>query len=199
MKKLFVTATVIGSLISSFAQAENKNQFSISLIDSKVENDYKTTGTPVPHNFDSKSDALSFAIGYGYKVELPKKFFVTPGLFYDNINNLAKEATLPTYKEKVKYRYGAKVDLGYNLLDNLSTYGSLGYARDAYEIQFSNVGRKTGNDSSFVYGAGLSYDITKNIFVAAEYNFQSIDLKYSNTESYDSDIEIFKLSAGYQF
>jgi len=203
MKKLLITTTLIGSLISSIASAENKNQFSISIINSKIENDYKSTTLNQPTAYDSDGSSISFALNYGYKIELPNNLFVTPGVFYDNINNLAKESS-PADKEKINYRYGLKADLGYNVLDNLAVFGSLGLATVKYDIdwQSNNPFSKSGDDTSLVYGAGLSYDVTKDIFVTAEYNFQSVELEANtstNNQHYDSDIEVFKLGIGYQF
>lgn len=202
-KKIIVAATILGSLITNSSFAENKNQFSLSIINSKVENDYKSSTINEPTAYDSNGSSISYAINYGYKIELPSNLFITPGLFYDNINNLAKESS-PIDKEKIKYRYGLKADLGYNILDSFAAFGSVGLATVKYDINWMSTNtklHKSDNDTSLVYGAGLSYDINDNIFITAEYNFQSIELK-ANTQinqHYDSDIEVFKLGIGYQF
>lgn len=203
MKKLLITTTLIGSLISSIAAAQNENQFSISAINSKVENTYHHATTDRDLTYDNEGSAISFAVNYGYKIKLPSNLSLTPGIFYDNINNLGKES-LVLDKEKIKYRYGAKVDLGYEIFDNLSLFTSLGVANVKYSVSWDTNTRfyKSDDDISLVYGVGATYDVNDDIFISTEYNMQSIEINANaanNIQHYDSDIRVFKLGVGYKF
>jgi len=203
MKKLFIITTLISFLTSSLAVAKNNNQISFFVISSKVRNEYKdATGTRAP-SLNSKSDSTSFALSYGYKLELPNKFFVTPSVFYDYINNQALErfGSNADFREEVNYRYGLKADLGYNLLEKLSAYGSIGVASTDYTIKWNNVPslRKNDNDISLVYGGGLSYNVKDDLALNVEYNIQSLEMEAILGEGYDTDINMLKIGVSHKF
>ncbi len=199
MKKL-VTLSVLAVLASASASAKTEGNFvDFSVLRSSIK--LKDT-----EEFNKKSDS-SFGFGFAYKHAISfNDFFVAPGVFFDHLGNETKESGTDggigfvssfSNKGSINNRYGAKLDLGYDLNDQFSVYGTGGLSYLSYNIRsslswddtttpanpdttsFSKKGRKS---SPFV-GAGFLYKINKDLALMAEYTMQNVNIKTPGSSS----------------
>ena len=130
----------------------------------------------------SKSDDSS----YGFNLNLKHAFnfggiYLAPSIFYETINTDSNEAT-SGFIYSINSRHGAKLDLGYDISDELSVYALAGISVVDYE---HNPNEPTadydystqGKDSSEIFGLGLNYAIDDRLSLNVEFNRQEIDLK----------------------
>jgi opacity protein-like surface antigen len=86
----------------------------------------------------------SYSFGFKYNYALNYRgFFISPGLIYEKNNNKGRfnsaenaKAALKRYGKsysKINQRFGVKLDLGGDITEDFSIYGTLGYALNDYE------------------------------------------------------------------
>ncbi len=156
-----------------------------------------------------------------------KGLYLAPSIFYEDINSSVVEQSSTVISTgnnsntrsgltySVNNRSGLKVDLGYDVMDEISAYVSLGVATVDYEIDFSNASasaitnkQKTqGRDSSEIIAIGLNYEFMNDWLLNLEYSRQQFHmdaLAYEgNTDavavSIGSKIQTTQLGLAYRF
>jgi len=198
-----VNAKTIGNFIGIDLIKTNTTFSMHQLYLDSIYNDYNPYTDPTP------------SYGYGFKYNFAinyRKFFLSPGIFYENNQN-KNNFNKSSYKEynqdyfygnsfvKIKDRYGIKLDLGYDINDYFSFYGSAGIVNNRYLISTSlypyyfydnqykisitkssiiaNNPFKTigGNAKSPFFGGGIRIKFNKNWLLNGEYNFTKFSLK----------------------
>ena len=217
--KLFITLFIL--LFSTKLQARTignyvgvdliKTNLSFSMIKTIYEtNLIEKSRQTVP---DSKH---SFGFKYNYAINY-RGFFISPGIIYEknkvknhfNYSSADAESIYSVYGKsysKINQRYGIKLDLGGDINDNLSIYGTIGQAVNYFETYGSlyhdsaysntlegdganiviedpwklNKGRK----SAPFFGGGFRIKLYKNWLLNGEYNYTrfTIDTKASHKQ-----------------
>jgi opacity protein-like surface antigen len=148
-----------------------------------------------PYRKDTSSSNFSFGASAGY-IAYYRKFFVSPEIFFDYLDSKTKDffaserigritgnATFP-YKDDeilINYRFGARMNVGYSILDRLAIYANIGAGVVDYDLQwYSTLERNNygGFEMSPIYGLGLSYDLNKNLILRAAHDYQQVKLRY---------------------
>ena len=180
-------------------------------------------------NYVAKYDngIVNYAAGLNYKYAMNfDRFFVAPGIFFEKHSSNSTQRIEPKYNNgnttgnrlRVNDRFGARVDLGYDLTKNISPYVAVGYAGVSYRSNFASVDgvldsnffqTKKGTAFSPIYGIGLNVDVTENISLNTEYNIQHFIAKVTvHPEAFDeayerntlrAKLEAFKIGASYRF
>lgn len=201
MKKLILITTLVSSLLSAPALAKTEgNQVGIDIIRTSAQHRYANNST-VAANY-RKFDDSSYGFGANYKYAVNfHDFFIAPGAFYESLGTKAKDQDNDTVS--VNNRYGAKLDVGYDITDNFAAYVTGGYGSVGYKVDWKSANsKKSGREAGIFYGAGLAYNATKNVVLNLEYNIQSVDLKTPNLGGINkakTDLGILKLGAAYRF
>ena len=113
--------------------------------------------------------------------------------FYDNLDfnslssinvNVNNRDITGTFNTTIDSRYGAKISIGKNLVNNLSFYAGFGLASLDYEIdnRFTNeffVENSTSNGRVIdsIYLVGFAYEINKDLFLDLSYSKQQSTLE----------------------
>lgn len=208
----------MGLFLSLDASAKtNGSYLSADLIRSQVRFYEKfSQGT----NTTTRIDKPSFknargGFGFTYKYAFNYgNFFVTPGAFYEKNNLVITGDPEKTRSLEVKDRFGAKVDVGYDLTDNFAIYAIGGYSGVNYKSRnysYQGGGELTSRTKSDIvgsafYGAGLKVDLNKDFSVSAEYTSQKFSARtripndYNNHKgSYKTRLDVAKISFAYRF
>lgn len=196
MKKIIAIAAIAATIATSSALAKTEgNYVGIDILKASSSHRYKSdVGN------SGKFDDSSIGIGANYKHAFNfNQVFLAPGVFFDQLGTKAKDSDGdPT---SVKYRYGAKVDLGYDVTNDFAVYFTNGFSNVSYKVDWRSVSeKKSGSELGYFYGAGLSYKIAKDVTAGLEYNTQSVDLKTPHTGTkVASDIRVAKIGVSYNF
>lgn len=157
------------------------------------------------------SDDLGFGLNLGYKTNLTfgsfEKGFVAPEIFYDYLNNSSKDFAYTSgsiYRQdsaSINSRYGAKLNVGYEILPKLSGFVNFGVANVDYDTRWPSSGRSYGASKiAPIYGVGLSYNLTDNWAMRASYDYQRFNTKYVNEGLRDKvTLGVLKVGAAYSF
>lgn len=201
--KLFIFSLIL--LLSKNVNAQTQgNYFGIDIIKTALSfseertiyrtNEVKKSMESVP------TPSYSFGFKYSYALNY-RGFFISPGLIYEKNNNKgyynsdgnarsSKEEIGKSYS-KINQRLGLKLDLGGDINNDFSIYGSFGYALNYYTSFSSlyydryynhdiytyytvkNDPWKLNKDKKFApfFGAGLRIKLNKNWFLNGEYNY----------------------------
>ncbi len=122
--------------------------------------------------FDGGKDTYR---GYGANVKYAfnkNNVFIAPVVFFDRIDNKVLEGG---NENRAAYRYGAKLDIGYDITRDFGVYVTGGGANVKYKSNSSAVGGGKNSDDQIaaVYGVGAKYALTNNLGFTFEYNRQS--------------------------
>jgi outer membrane autotransporter protein len=221
MKKLLsitVVAIVASVLSSSSALAKTEGSYlGFDLLETKTTFYSKaiySDGTI--ENFKPSFSGRTYGLGLNYKYAFNfNNFFVAPGIILEQ-NSLGSSKAKADYSQslQIKNRYGVKADFGYDLTDRVSPYLTLGYAEIAYKAKSAAYsggsivnGNKSAYEGDWFYGAGVKFDLTKNVALNLEYNLQNFQAKtqvpsqasYLNKISYISKLDVLKLGLAYNF
>jgi len=197
MKKLVLITALIASLShSAFAKTQG-NQVGVDLLYATAKHDYN--GRNTYGKFDDKS------VGYGLNYKYALNFdnvFVAPGVFAEKLGTEAKDRDRDSVL--ANYRYGAKVDIGYDITDQFAVYATGGAASVNYKVDWKSVGSKTtGNKIGYVYGAGVAFSATKNLVFNLEYNIQKVDFKTpvlgGGITTAETTLSVAKVGVSYRF
>jgi opacity protein-like surface antigen len=217
MKKFIALAALLATLATSSALAKTEgNYVGIDVLRTsdkhKFKYDENNNGILNTAKFNGTA---SSGIGINYKHAFNfNQIFLAPGVFFDK---LGTNSQFYDAKLKSNYRYGAKLDLGYDITDNFAVYftnglSNLNYSvsgntyefnEKTYQDDVSGSFKKSRSKLGYVYGAGLSYKIAQNLAVNFEYNAQSLTLKPKVGEGFDvkvaSTIRVAKVGLLYNF
>lgn len=195
MKKLFLVTAVITSITSSAFAKTAGNQLGVDILYASAKHKYNPSGGY--GKFDDSN--VGFGANYKYAISLGDNIFIAPGVFAEKLGTEAKDDDRdPT---TLNYRYGAKLDVGYDITDKFAVYATVGAASINYKVDWKSIGRKTtGNEFSPTYGLGFSYNIQKNLALNFEYNYQQADLKTpGNLAKNKTELSVAKIGVAYRF
>lgn len=201
MKKFIAISTVAVSLMASSAFAKTEgNYVGIDFLKTSTTDRYQTHGSK-SSTYQAFSNT-SNGVGINYKHAMNfNQVFVAPGAFIDRLGAESKDASGRTVT--TNSRYGAKLDLGYDLTENFSAYFTNGVADVNYRINTASAGgRASTSKMGYFYGAGLTTKIAQDLSLALEYNTQTLNLATPALASADhakSRIGVAKLGLLYNF
>ncbi len=187
--KIVLTSAAILTASQAMAKTEgNYFGFDISQNRSSHQYDVQTTLSDQTVNLDDIHSSSQPVLGsfkeneYGYGINLKHAFnyegvFLAPSIFYEKIGTSAEDSLGD--QVSINSRHGAKLDIGYDVMDNLAFYVTGGVAVIDYEINFNKtgLGNVNGKESSFIKGVGLNYSLNKDWLINFEYNSQKADLE----------------------
>jgi len=135
----------------------------------------------------SKGDQVGYGINYKYMMST-SWLMHSPEFFCDRIGSEAKiNDTTNRYSQtlNVKNRCGARIDIGINLMRDLTIYAPLGYSLTSYELKtrsYSSTGTElttTTNGAKFatLYGVGIMAVPIDNVVLSLEYNRQVLNIR----------------------
>ena len=201
MKKFIVIAAVAASLATSSAFAKTEgNYVGIDFLKTSSTNRYQVHGSKSSSYgaFDNTSDG----VGLNYKHAMNfDQIFVAPGVFFDRLGAESKDQSGRTVT--TNSRYGAKLDLGYDLTETFSAYFTNGLANVNYSTNTASAGgRGSSSKIGYFYGAGLINKISKDLSLVVEYNTQTLNIPTSalaNADHVKSKLGVAKLGLAYNF
>ncbi len=154
----------------------------------------------------------SYSFGFKYNYALNYRgFFISPGLIYEKNNNRgyfnsdgnarsAKEYFGRSYSQ-INQRLGAKIDLGGDINEDFSIYGTVGHALNYYrsfsslynneyyydsnsQLIVKNNPWKLNKDKRWApfFGGGFRIKLSKNWLLNGEYNYTKFNFSTKNQE-----------------
>jgi hypothetical protein len=125
-------------------------------------------------NFKDNTQALGISYKYAFNLF---GFFAAPTVFVENVDSKSyKNSDEGSIDIKSKYKYGSRLNLGYDITDYLGLYAIAGASKNYYETFISNArsGTFSNKDSklSGLYGLGFIFN-TPIASVSLEYELQS--------------------------
>ena len=209
MKKLLITSSIIGSLASSVANAKTEgNYVGLSIIKSDIEAKGNTiSGVNFGNNPFLAQDESQVSVGVNYKYAYNfDGIYIAPGAFFDytNVSTNGQVTNGATTTFDVDYRYGLRVDLGYDVTNELATYVHLGAANNSYGNTWSfngNSSSTSDSETATTYGVGAKYSLTSNLDVNLEYEVSEFDMDMNFVSGIEGkqEFEIKVLRAGVAF
>ncbi len=168
-----------------------------------------------PARLDASSSNSGFGFSVGH-IAYHRKFFAAPEIFFDYFNSSTKDFFAPevgrgtgipgVYNQDemaVNYRYGAKLNLGYNLLiPHFDVFGTVGFGVVDYDMRWKGdtAPKLThgSTDTTPIYGFGMAYEVNRNLILKASYDIQEIKTKYV-VDGFINNIEIEVTRIGLMF
>lgn len=171
---------------------------------------------------ENKTDkaAVAGGLNVGYNFDINDKFFVAPELFYDHLNNKVgdpygnpdgdgfRQAAYYNDTTTLTYRYGAKVNLGYNFAQKFALFTSIGVANVNYKYDWnSNIGGALTDNHSYrsdkvamIYGLGAAYKISDEMTGKISIDHQSFNTTYALYGWRSKvNLNVVKLGVAYNF
>lgn len=205
MKKILILSLIISTALTANSYAKTQGVLvgvSYVLTHAKYKEvlHYKETvtnktfiGKRYSHNFNGAAIDLKYAVNVN-------NFFIAPGIFYEQSSFGGDDSSRKNSNPKdvrgiqVQQRFGAKVDLGYDINYYLQNgrrtvspfvtggYGAIKYKSKAalHDFAENNKNETTVNedyDLNWFIGGGMKFDVTNNIAINTEYNWQKADFK----------------------
>jgi opacity protein-like surface antigen len=222
LKKALFSALIIPVFYCDFAFAEEEKTpsqgFQIGI---------DGTYTYAKHRYITDTHYISVrkfrdsALGYGANIKyafnldniFPAKplipVFIAPEIFFERIGTTTKDIT--SQSTKINNRYGAKLNLGFDITNYFFIYGTGGYGVVSYDIDWRKSAnmRKKSSANDFLYGGGIGFHLGEHFIISFEYTMQKIDLKtpglYTGNpqtgtiKTAQTTLEVLKFGIGYQF
>lgn len=192
MKKILVTTAVLGSLASTPAFAKTEGHY--------VGADFLITNFEAVDAFDEKHDEYSFSgVGLNYKYALNfNNMFIAPVIFasYNNATSKFNDSMADLYEAKLRYSYGAKVEVGYDVTNELAIFATGGFAQNRIREDWSWAGTKEDiTAESWIYGGGIKYSVNDQIDVGVAYEKSDYDVR----TAHNIDIETIRVGFAFNF
>ena len=226
MKKLILLSLSLFILTNSqgFARTQGSylgvdGVFTYGLFNDRFSANGVPTQNDSPH-FRGKSKSPGFGVNYKYAINFGGPY-IAPTIFYERPNTVLNgdnedENTVAdqNVRLEIKNRFGAKIDVGYDITDNIAIYALGGYAGVHYtSTKYSFLGTSivrnrstTDIVESFFYGGGMKVDFNQDFSMNLEYNNQQFDANYrtpnnfKNTNgTYNTIIHVAKLGFAFRF
>lgn len=195
MKKSLILLSIIASLASFNAYAKTEgNYVGVSILRSSQDSKYN------PEEGYGKFDDSSIGFGLDYNHALNfNDFFVAPGVFAEKIGTKAKDSDGDNFS--LDYRYGAKLNIGYDIVDNFAVYLTNGLSATVGKVDWKSFDlKKSSTELDYFYGAGVAFKVNKDIAVNLEYNTQKSNFKTpSEAQKAEAKLNMFKLGVSYNF
>lgn len=219
MKKLVLPAVALSLIATTPALAKTEgSQIGVDFLSVKTSyrqrSHVKTSGIwreAVPTQSGSTFGA---GLRYSYAFNL-NGFFIAPGVIFEQDSFGASTHGDNKDRVQTKRRYGAKIDVGYDIADVVSPYATAGFARVSYKTRgngYDGSGKLvTADRSGFAatpfFGGGLRIALAKNIAMNVEYNYQKFttqnaipsDVTYLNKQTTRTKIDVVKVGFSYNF
>lgn len=166
----------------------------------------------------------NYAMGVNYKYAFNfDRFFVAPGVFFEQNLGTKDQTTGENGKLKVNNRFGTRADFGYDITERFSPYFTVGLAGVSYKSKYYvDTGSRDANDQilyafsskrgtavSAIYGLGLKFNLDNDLSLNAEYNIQHFTAKaiidpaayinYQDRANLKAKLETFKIGISYNF
>lgn len=166
----------------------------------------------------TNADNVGFGFEGGYRFDLKDGFFITSELFFDQLNNNAmdpyasgnpNDQGFASRQDRIilNYRYGAKLNLGYEFNKKFGAFVNGGIGVVDYDVPWNSQAvirprfNSYGSTSdSAVYGIGAHYNLSEKLAIKASYDVQKLAIRY-NLDGWRSSVElrVFKLGLNYNF
>jgi len=234
MKKILFAATAVACLSSSMAFAKTEGNYAgLSVINTNVKaGDYKSDGFTESNKdaFGLKNDdQFSLSTSYKYAFNFGG-FFVAPGVLFDyantsskaneNINDVDGSNTYSINQKSnfdINYRLGLRVDLGYDITDDIAAYVHTGVASSFYNAksttdfsitdnstgdvigQSSDLESASGHSIDLTYGLGFKYSVLKNLDLNLEYEASKMKMDLGEGSNQAFKLQVVRLGASYKF
>lgn len=201
MKKLILITSLAAIFTTSSALAKTEgNYFGVDLLRSSANQQYQHDGKVVTNY--KKFDDSSYGIGTSYKYAFNfNKIFIAPGAFYEKLG--IKSADQDKDTVSLNDRYGAKLDIGYDVTEKFAAYFTNGLSKTSYKVDWKSIGqKKSGSKADYFYGVGLGYKVSDNLVANLEYNRQSTVLDTPNLGGINqvkADLNVLKVGLAYNF
>ena len=208
MKKL-LAGFVIALFAVSVASAKDGFYVGADLLQARAHHQYRvlySAGVFEDNGAQAKATSTGFSLNSGYKFNL-NKVFIAPEIFYDRLNNSANDFTYQdspaNYRDNINMnsRYGAKINLGYNIFSKFAVFANAGFSNVSYSVKWPSVDNaRYGHKLAMIYGVGASYNIDDNWAVRASYDRQRFNIQwvYEGLRS-AVDLSVAKVGVVYGF
>ena len=193
MRFLFIYIFTIFLYISNASAKTSGNYLGIDLIHSEVKLDNISTGT---NSSIRSGDKVSVGVNYKYAFNFDN-FFVAPRVFFDYTNIGAKASNNDEWD--LDFRYGAKVDLGYDITDKFAAFVNVGAANNHYEARYASGSKTSDSKLEALYGVGVKYSATDAIDFGLSYEISNLNVKDPLNNTVKFDLEVFRLGVSYNF
>lgn len=185
----------------------------------KVSNMYGAPGThetTIAFSSDrTETDATNVGFGFeaGYKFQLSNNgIYIAPEIYFDQLNNSAEDPYADNegqtlYKQDkliLNYRYGAKLNLGYDFNEKYSAFVNYGFANVDYDVNWNSV-LSNGVGAAYssygadklaeIYGVGGAYNINENFALRLSYDMQKFNIRYM-LDGWRSEVKLQTFKAG---
>lgn len=208
-KKFFILTFLIILIFKNNLHAKTQgNFFEANFITSNVYiQNIKYFPTIISKNRSTNTSSThSFGLSYSYAINY-NNFYIAPGLIFEK-NNAKNTLNRQSSQDHltwlygdsynlIKKRYGIKIDLGYDLNDNIAIFATIGEALNYYKNNNSNYRKysfdgkiysyiipktldqnpfkiSSGKKHALFYGGGFRLKIKKNWYFVGEYNRSKI-------------------------
>lgn len=150
---------------------------------------YKVSADNQATYFDTISQDKQTSYGMSYKYAMSLAWLYTaPEIFAERIGSEAKiNDTTNGYSQtlNVQNRWGVRMNVGVNLMRDLTIYAPLGYALTNYELKTRNYlangteysTTTNGSKISPLYGVGIMVIPINNVVLTLEYNRQVLNIR----------------------
>ncbi len=130
--------------------------------------------------YTEKDSSLDLGFFYKYNWNI-KRIIVGVEFFYDYLN---LKTDFKNNSVNFRYRYGANLNLGYDISDNFSLYGIAGYGLIKYKAYSYDDGYFKINETKSrpLYGIGIGYSLSPSWKIGLEYTLQTLNVKLSNAK-----------------
>lgn len=143
-EKLIVATSIIATFTASSAFAKNEgNIVGVNLLRASNINQYQKSGSASANYGKFKDSSTGLGVSYKYAFNFDN-VFLAPGVFFDKLGLKAKDQDGDSVSSN--YRYGTKLDVGYDITDSFAAYLSTGLANTNYKVDWTSTGeKKTGS------------------------------------------------------
>jgi opacity protein-like surface antigen len=219
MKNLTSAIFILASILSGNALAKTQGSYlGVDLLNTKVKFHQRYTNNKTPQMTDRKPSFSSSDYGAGFHYIYAANLgglFVAPGLILE-LNNATTHANGEGSRQKlqrveIQSRYGAKIDLGFDMTSVISPYVTGAYVAVRHKTReyfndYSNSRIRSGTAMDWIYGGGIRFNCDKFTSVNVEYTTQKIDLRNTTdgttdrlVSRYRTRVDVLKFGISYRF
>lgn len=194
MKKLLIATTLIGSLLSSAAIADNRHSLSIEASKIDVEQSFGSA------DYLGSDDSILPTLRYGYKFQL-NDFYLRPSVSYTFGDIEMKDTDRPNDSSTLSQILTLEGDAGYNITEKLGVFVTLGLMKANFERDVPSGNYKDdANGNGALVGVGVEYDIMDSLSVGVKYQHAQIDYGVqNNSNDFEVEVDTIKVGLSYNF
>jgi opacity protein-like surface antigen len=201
MKRILLTTSLLAAFAapSAFAKTEG-NYVGLDILRANAKHRYQESGTTASNYPEFSDSSIGYGVNYKYAFNFDN-VFVAPGVFFEKLGTEAKDKDGDSVS--VNYRYGIKANVGYDVTDDFAAYITAGAASTSYEVDWKAAGlKKSGSKIGYIVGAGLSYNVAKDVSLNVEYNVQPLTVSTPDDGGINqakTTVSVAKLGIAYRF